>query len=307
MDRAVDGEELAEAGERAAEYVREAMIPRFAIGTPGNPSPMMLRSVYAMEKPPGEVPFLDAGMGKPGLQKMDVATARNYLVERFLNAHEEFGYPEPLRWLLQVDGDAVVHKGTLQRLQSWNVSAVGALCVTRYRPYQPVVYRGICKDQGGDMRSYYVQWKEVREWCIRYPQLLNPHGPAMLAEPPEGSLHEVDWTGSHCFLVHRSVYEAIEPPWFENHSNVRFGSGSDRIFFEKVKAAGFQPRVDYSVVAGHEATMVLGMADFMAWQAISVLEDEAGESEVWVGDDTVKVRITEGMMESEDSEEEVAG
>ena len=140
----------------------------------------------------------------------------------------------------------------------------------------------------------------------------------MLEEPPEDALHEVDWTGSHCFLVHRSVFEAINPPWFENHSNVRWGSGSDRIFFEKVKAAGFQPRVDYSVVAGHEATMVLGMADFMAWQAISVLDTEtAGESEegdgagadapvgsvapvaqtatvkvaedVWIGDDTVKL------------------
>lgn len=262
-----------------------SLSPRFAIGTPGSPSPRMLQSVMAMLKPPG-THFINASMSHPVRKKLDIATARNGLVEQFLTIHERAGMPEPLKWLLQVDGDCVAHPMTLQRLQSWNRAVVGALCVTRYRPFQPVVYRGLHSQTAEDMRSYYVQWKEVKKWIEKHPKLMNIAGFSLLNPAPEDSLHEVDFTGSHCFLVHRDVFEKIPPPWFENATNPKYGSGSDRIFFEKVRAAGFTPYVDYSVCAGHEATVVLGMGDFIAWQSISI-DEQPKAVEHYVGDDTV--------------------
>ena len=243
----------------------------FAIGCPGSPQAKLLESVMGMEKPAGTV-WLNGGMGTPGRQKMSIAEARNGLIEDFLVLHEKVGRKKPFQFLLMVDGDAVLHRGTLVRLQSWNKMIVGALCVTRYRPYQPVVYRGVCTETAADMRSYYIQWEEVREWVLKYPALMKLGGPALLAPCPEDALHKVDWTGSHCMLIHRSVFETVEPPWFEMASRVKHGSGSDRLFGEKCKAAGIPTWVDYSVVAGHEANMVLGMADFMAWQSISMEE-----------------------------------
>lgn len=255
----------------------EEMVPRFMIGCPGNPSARMMRSVMALDKPPGTV-FLDAGMGTPGRQKMSIAEARNGLVRDFMGLHKKGkGLPAPLNWLLMVDGDAVLHRMTLQRLQSWERACVGALCFTRYKPPQPVVYRGVCTETGPDMRSYYVQWTEVREWLIEHPEMVTMGGPALLKARPEDALHSVDWTGTHCLLINRMVFERLEDPWFEMASTVKHGSGSDRLFGEKCKAAGISTWVDYSVIAGHEALMVMGAADFMAWQSISVLDGEEGE------------------------------
>jgi SAM-dependent methyltransferase len=245
----------------------------------------MLKSVMALQKPPGTL-FLDGQMNKPVRDKLDISTARNGLIEDFLKAHETFDLPEPLNWLLMLDGDCIVHPGTLHRLSSWNRAAVGALCVTRYKPYQPVVYRGLCKETAPDMRSYYVQWKEVLAYAKKHPGLVTTHGFALLDPAPEDALHQVDWTGSHCFLIHRSVYEKLEPPWFVNASNPQHGSGSDRLFFEKVVKAGFGVYVDYSVVAGHLAEISLGLADFAAWQSIS-MEQSPTPVEHYVGDDTV--------------------
>jgi len=247
----------------------------------------MMRSMVHLERPP-LTPFLDAGMDLPGSQKLDIASARNHLVEMFLTAHEKHDWlPEPLNWLLMVDGDAVLHPQTLRRLASWNKAVVGALCVTRYKPYQPVVYRGLATDRGGDMRSHYIQWQEVRQWVMDHPALVTLAGYSLLEPAPEDSLHPVDWTGSHTFLVHRTVFEAVPAPWFEVASKIRYGSGSDRLFFEKVNAHGFQTYVDYSVVAGHDARSTLGMADFMAWQSISIAESGNGDRH-WVGDDIVE-------------------
>ena len=70
----------------------EELIPRFLIGTPGNPQPLMLESVMRLLKPPG-TEYLNAAMGRPGLQKLNISEARNYIIEEFLTAHEKPGGP----------------------------------------------------------------------------------------------------------------------------------------------------------------------------------------------------------------------
>lgn len=246
--------------------------PRYVIGTPGSPRPKMLMSVMGLEKPPG-TPFIDGGMGTPGRQKLDIASARNGLCEDFLRLHEEIGQEDPFNWLFMIDGDAVLHHKTMHRLSTWEKPLVGALCVIRYKPYAPVVYRGLVKETAPDMRAYRVQMGEVREWVMAHPELVSTTGFGLLDPAPEDALHAVDWTGTHCLLIHRTVLEKVPAPWFVNASSVKYGSGSDRLFFERCAEYGIQAYVDYSVVAGHEANMILGMADFMAWQSITIEED----------------------------------
>jgi hypothetical protein len=90
----------------------------------------------------------------------------------------------------------------------------------------------------------------------------------MVIEPrPEDALFPIERSGAHCLLTHRSVIEAIEPPWFKRTGrNADEGRGSDFYFAEKAIEAGFQPYIDRSVIAGHIVHgHVANLLDFMVW------------------------------------------
>jgi len=92
-----------------------------------------------------------------------------------------------------------------------------------------------------------------------------------LIEPrPDDALLEVKRTGMHCFLAHRDVFEAIEPPWFRYHEDRGVGnSGEDFYFCEKVREAGFPLYIDRSVIAGHSAgARSIGALDFVAYTSL---------------------------------------
>ena len=168
--------------------------------------------------------------------------ARNQLVETFLaNA------PAGCDHLLQIDRDAIIHPATANRLLAWDVDIVSALAFTRYRPVVPTVYR----EQHPDHEDKYkIQIAETRDW-IRRHEALWTNEPVVLEPRPDDALVEVDFTGCHCLLVHRRVFEALEPPWFKVFAIDPKRYGEDRYFCEKAKAAGFKIHVDRSVMAGH--------------------------------------------------------
>lgn len=186
-----------------------------------------------------------------------VDVARNEVVRRFLKM-------PAAEWLLWVDSDAELNPLTLIRLLSWNKPVVGALTFQRYGPLLPTVMKG--KNPDGD--GFGVQIGDVRRWVMQYPQLLRS-GSAVIAPRPDDALHEVDRTGCHCLLTHRSVYEAIKEPWFVGDP-ARKHTREDLSFCEKAQAAGFPIYVDFSVVAGHlYGDRPIGPLDFMVWDAVS--------------------------------------
>jgi hypothetical protein len=67
----------------------------------------------------------------------------------------------------------------------------------------------------------------------------------------------VDGVGAGCLMVHRHVYQQMEPPWFKFE-----GSGEDLYFCRKAKALGFQIALDTSLHLGHVGTRITTHEDW---------------------------------------------
>lgn len=202
--------------------------------------------------------------------KNGIDAAWNDIIKWFLETDNE--------WMLHLDSDAVIHPDTLLRLMSWYEPLVSALAFKRRGPTTPTVYIGatgeVVEDGGDEVPEWWIAIEEIREWLVAHQEMVVINRPVVLQPRPDDALIEVDRTGSHCLLVHRCVYEAIEPPWFERVRHT--GEGSDFDFHAKAQAAGYKTYVDRSVIAGHLAgDWCIGAVDFLAWDAIA--DWDAGE------------------------------
>jgi hypothetical protein len=225
----------------------------YMIGIPavGAPSWPLFDSLVQMEQPDGEGIRYEKELG------WAIDVARNRLASKLLLSDCEA--------ILMADSDAAMHSGTLKRLASWNVPIVGALAFSRFKPMIPT----ICAGRTDDYNSYRVRVSETVDWLKHNPGLI-VSGAALLDPAPADSLRPLHedggFTGGHCLLIRREVFEAMEPPWFSNRKGYE-----DRFFCEKAIAAGFPLYVDRSVVAGHvwgeEAQ--LGALDFLAWDMVT--------------------------------------
>jgi hypothetical protein len=80
----------------------------------------------------------------------------------------------------------------------------------------------------------------------------------------ETSLMEVDWTGFHFVLIHRTVFEKIAFPWFQigvldEESGITYGH--DVRFCRLAKRAGFTIHVDFATQVGHYNIRPATLAD----------------------------------------------
>ena len=201
-----------------------------------------------------------------GIQGTD--DGHNRIIEWFLR-YTDFD------WMLSLDADAKVHHQTLMRLLSWDVKFISALAFQRKTPFLPVLYtepHPTRKDTWGRPIS------KVVEWIGKYPELLSQDKIVVLEPRPDDALWEVLRGGTHCCLVHRSVLEAIEPPWCVRTGPWAVeGYGADFFFHRKAQDAGFKTYVDMSVVAGHTTgDLCIGALDFAVWNAAGTW-DAAGD------------------------------
>lgn len=234
------------------------LIGTVAVGQPEWP---YVESLVAL-KAPGPKMFMMVN-GKQGIDE-----GHNQLCESFLATDME--------WLLSLDSDAVVHPDTLMRLLSWEEPFVSAVATGRVPPFWPVVFNG-----GQPNGTFKREIAMMRQWVQRYPELIGMNKRAIVLDPrPEDALFEVERSGAHCLLVHRSVVEAIKPPWFMRcGSRGNLGGGSDFYFTKMAREAGFKTYVDRSVLSGHIVHgHVAGLLDFMVWD--SVLNYETGGIEI---------------------------
>jgi len=219
----------------------------------GEPNWHFTESVFTL-KAPGLKLFRHIA-GKQG-----VDDGHNRIIEWFLG-HTEF------EWMLSLDSDAKVHRQTLMRLLSWDVKCVSALAFQRVPPFPPVCYT---ERHPVNKEFFGRPIQRVAEWIGKHPELIHQSRAIVLDPRPDDALWEVVRGGAHCLLTHRSVLEAIEPPWFvRTGKNVKEGSGADFTFHRKAREAGFKTYVDMSVVAGHTTGgLVIGALDFLVWNAV---------------------------------------
>ena len=199
-------------------------------------------------------PYLDSmvGLVKPAggfdfirVPDLPVDQGREAVAELFMQGGCEA--------LLQVDDDMILHPLTLERLASWKVDMVHALCATR--TYPPVVglYQRQRVEDGREVMEI-ERWQVLR-WLLAHPEAMG-RTPVVLEPRPADALVPTRVCGTGCLLVTRQVFERVERPWFKCSARKH---GEDFYFTSKAREAGFQPYVDRSVIVGHEWGSALAM------------------------------------------------
>lgn len=146
-------------------------------------------------------------MGVFGQKRTIVHQARNIIANALLNSDFD--------WLLFLDSDHTFEPDLLKKLMARDKEIVGAQYFMRIPPYAPV-----CGKINSEGKPTSVLIKEFSE---------------------------VDGIGMGATLIHRSVFEKIERPWFEFIGE----KGEDIVFCEKAKEAGFKIWCDPDVEIAH--------------------------------------------------------
>jgi len=144
--------------------------------------------------------------------------SREILLDEFLKGDSE--------WVWIVDTDMIIPPHTLMRLLSHNKRMISALYFGRGEKAYPIIF---------EVEPLH-QWPKTRYFFY-----------------PQNQLIEVGATGHGCLLIHRSVLEALEPPYsqlgpFDGEALV----GSDlRLCLKARKEASVKIWCDTGIKCGH--------------------------------------------------------
>ncbi len=212
------------------------------IGLPvlGNVPDEWLYSFLAMDKP--------LGTKLTKISNRPADEARNDIVKRLEKD-----------WLFFMDSDQTFHPDTLHRLLSWDLPIVSGLYFKS--PGQPVPHVYTYAYQDG-AHNYQALLDPIGRYLSGYAEQLKGNVAIVLPSTRE-QLIECDGIGAGCLLVHKRVFDAIEPPWFKYVEGTN--CGEDFYFCRKVQQAGFKIYVDPGVVCGHREKGFVGGEHFLAW------------------------------------------
>jgi GT2 family glycosyltransferase len=183
---------------------------------------------------------------------VNVCRLRNELVSDFLA-------DERCDWLWMLDQDATFRPDMLDCLlevaDPSERPIVGALA-HQYRGVTDDEFQPVFGPSGLQQREllptmYRTEWGPAGEW-VGYREVTRY----------EPGLQEVDATGCHCLLVHRTVFEAIESEhpyrWFrEDEIAPGTIAGEDIWFCLEAKRAGFPIYVNTCLESGHVKPVIL--------------------------------------------------
>lgn len=179
----------------------------------------------------------------------NITNARNELVRQFLR------HPMHVDWMFFVDADMTFEPDIIDRLvevaDPKERPIVGALCFALDRgegstqEIVPTIY-GFAKPENEDDQPQMVRYQSY----------------------PEDTLMPVAATGSAAILVHRTVYETIEPkwesPWNWYQEWLFYGEpiGEDVTFCLKAAQAGFPIYVHTGIATGHVKPFIMNQELF---------------------------------------------
>jgi len=161
-----------------------------------------------------------------------IDVAREQIVKSFKESSKE--------WLFFLDSDVYLEENALMKMIQKQYPILSGLYCTRYPPIEPCCWR-ITENGRRPIKFNY------------------------------GDIVEAEAGGAGCLLIHRSVFDKIEPPYFEWSVGKRpekFESMSeDFYFFRKIREHGFKFLVDTSIQCKHDVNQVVnatGAFEFLA-------------------------------------------
>jgi len=143
-------------------------------------------------------------------------------------------------WFWLMGDDHVFAPDLLMRLLAHNLDIVAPVCCLRSPPFSPIVYRSEAADHAFEL------------W------------PA--SELPAHGVHPVVACSTAGMVIHRRVFNALTPPYFEVGQIRTDESGEDLWFCHKLAQVGLTPYVDFDLRIGHETPMVVWPAKNAAGQ-----------------------------------------
>jgi len=163
-----------------------------------------------------------------------VDEARNNLVTTFLATKTE--------WIFWMDADMILPKDTIVEMfkvaEEKNTKIVTGIYYQRRGNNLPCLWsRGVDTDSGmisgeGSPKS------KVNKYCGAY----------MFPHPDKKDPFKIHAAGFGCVLVHRSVFESLDYPWFKF---IKGQCSEDFYFFVNAKEAGFDAWAVPSLKLGH--------------------------------------------------------
>ncbi|MFH1185966.1 MAG: class I SAM-dependent methyltransferase, partial [Chloroflexota bacterium] len=186
---------------------------------------------------------------------------RDVIVKRFLEDKSR------AEWLLMLDSDQEYIDDIGLRLTRWKQPVVGGLYFHRGHMSDPLVLNstGFHLDQYGRQVELYGPLRDdVYDWLEETGVPARSGAFAInvpgTGEPFPGALRPCDAVGTGGIVIHRSVLEAMTPPWFE-YCN---GWGSEDLeFCKRVREElGLPVHCDFSTVSGHYMLVATGQAEF---------------------------------------------
>lgn len=131
--------------------------------------------------------------------------------------------------ILYMDVDTVPPADGLLKLLDHNLDIVSGLYYTKFEPVRPVAYKAGIDPEGNPIKL--------------------PLPPFQL-----GDLLEVDYVGMGFCLIHRRVFEAMPPPWYEWTLDVHQprGASEDFEWCHKARGLGFHIHLATRVQCEHE-------------------------------------------------------
>lgn len=162
-------------------------------------------------------------MGNPGVP-LEVRVAHGGNIARNRNQLAEWFLESDKSHLFYLDDDQILLPGTIPKLLAHDVDVVSGVTPQRDFPFPASVY------------------EELVDGSVRLRDLGESSG-----------LIRVAAVGAGCLLVHRRVFEALEPPYWRLGQVKADGLGEDLDFCRRVRAAGFVIHCDLETPVGHKS------------------------------------------------------
>ena len=160
-----------------------------------------------------------------------IDVARNVICDNFLRSNKE--------WLFFLDSDIHIEPDVIMKMISRGYPLLSGIYYTRFPPIEPACWRLTSKGKEAINFKY-------------------------------GELVQADCSGAGCLLIHRSVLESIDKPYFlwtlNNRQDKYENMSEDFYFFRKAKDAGFQLLVDTNIICKHECNTYIdgyGKTDYV--------------------------------------------
>lgn len=165
-----------------------------------------------------------------------IAKLRNKLVDVATKARA--------RHILFCDSDMAIPPDAIVKLYKHDMPVVAGLYVSRRKPWLVMAFDYA---KGFDSISKPPRFKNIEKW-------------------PESGLLKVDAVGTGFLMIHMSVFDKIDKPYFNFWENCDKEVGGEDVYFcHKVRGASVEIVMDTSFKLGHIGEQVFTVDDHKAW------------------------------------------